>query len=67
MSEHEHPTQLTFTDLAEPPAGPYRFRLDRETRLRGLAHVAELRAVLNQRLAKDPARRSSDRPSDRAA
>ena len=68
MSEpNTEPLQLALIDLAEPPAGPYRFRLDRDTRLRGLAHVAELRAVLNQRLATDPSRRSNGPASDRAA
>lgn len=61
------PTQLTLIDLADPVEGSYRFRLDRATRLRGLAHIAELRAVLNQRLATDPERRSSGRASDQAA
>ncbi len=64
---HTEPLQLALTELAEPPAGPYRFRLDRDTRLRGLAHVAELRALLNQRLATDPAQRSSGPATGRAA
>jgi hypothetical protein len=68
MSDHiTEPLQLTLIELAEPPAGPYRFRLDRDTRLRGLAHVAELRALLNQRSATDHAPRSNGPASGRAA
>jgi hypothetical protein len=61
------PTQLTLIDLADPVEGSYRFRLDRDTRLRGLAHIAQIRALLNQRLATNPEPRSSGRASDRAA
>jgi hypothetical protein len=61
------PTQLTLIDLADPVEGSYRFRLDRDTRLRGLAHIAEIRAMLSQRLATNPAPRSSGQASDRAA
>jgi hypothetical protein len=33
---------------------PTRFRLDRQTRLRGLAHVAEIRRMLQQRAGEPP-------------
>lgn len=38
-----HPEQL---ELLEPPQVPPQFRLSRDTRERGLAHVAELRRLL---------------------
>jgi hypothetical protein len=41
--EHGTPQQLRLTERPELPA---QFRLDQRTRLRGLAHVAEIRAVL---------------------
>lgn len=59
--------QLAIPDLAEPPRGPAKFRLDRATRLRGLAHVAEIRALLNRRSATVGERPANDRAPDRAA
>lgn len=51
MTEHEHPQQLSLLPSSDLPP---RFRLDAETRRRGLRHVAEIRARL---AARDAARR----------
>lgn len=59
--------QLAIPDLAEPPSGPAKFRLDRATRLRGLAHVAEIRALLNRRAAIVGEQPANDRVPGRAA
>ena len=66
-TESAEVVQLAIPDLAEPPRGPAKFRLDRATRLRGLAHVAEIRALLNRRSATTGERPANDRAPDRAA
>ena len=43
MSTNRRPEQLS---LLPPSAAPLRFRLDQQTRERGLAHVAEIRHQL---------------------
>lgn len=48
MTEHEVPEQLTLL----PASGvPVRFRLDADTRRRGIAHIAEIRHQLAERQA----------------
>jgi hypothetical protein len=48
MIEHEAPQQLI---LLPSPDVPVRFRLDEQTRRRGLRHVAEIRRLLAERQA----------------
>ena len=50
MIEHDTPEQLTLLPLPASEA-PLQFRLDVETRRRGLRHVAEIRRHLAQRQA----------------
>lgn len=58
------PEQLT---LLPTPSTPARFRLSRDTRERGLRHVAEIRAMLDQRRTADAEIRMLRAPHDRAA
>jgi hypothetical protein len=44
--EHEQTEQLSLIDRSHLPV---QFRLDRRTRQRGLAHIAELRRLLAER------------------
>ncbi|MCB1001202.1 MAG: hypothetical protein KDB40_18045 [Acidimicrobiales bacterium] len=48
----EQPEQLT---LLAPADVPLQFRLDRRTRERGLAHIAEIRRQMAARAAQAPA------------
>jgi hypothetical protein len=48
MTEHDTPQQLTLLPSSDVPL---RFRLDAETRRRGLRHVAEIRRQLEERQA----------------
>ncbi len=48
MNETPTPQQLS---LLPSPDVPVRFRLDAETRRRGIAHIAEIRQVLAERQA----------------
>lgn len=58
------PEQLTL--LPEPNV-PARFRLSRDTRVRGLRHVAEIRAMLAARRVDDDTARALPPRRDRAA
>ena len=58
------PEQLTL--LPEPNV-PARFRLSRDTRVRGLRHVAEIKAMLAERGAGDDDARSLPPRRDQAA
>jgi hypothetical protein len=60
-SRRVHPEQL---DLFPAPAVPERFRIDDDTRRRGLRHVAELKALLDARAAS--AARAREPVGDRA-
>ncbi len=54
------PEQLT---LLATPEVPVRFRLDEATRRRGLQHIAEIRALLEERsTAHTPSRRTTTAP-----
>lgn len=48
MTEHDTPQQLTLLPSSDVPL---RFRLDAETRRRGMRHVAEIRRQLAERQA----------------
>ena len=48
MTNHDAPQQLT---LLPSPNVPVQFRLDAETRRRGLQHIAEIRQLLADRQA----------------
>jgi hypothetical protein len=52
-ADHDRPEQMS---LLAPPDVPVQFRLDRRTRERGLAHIAQIR----RQLASNAARRPSD-------
>ena len=52
MTEHDVPQQLTLLPSSDVPL---RFKLDAETRRRGIRHIAEIR----QQLAERQAARSS--------
>lgn len=56
--------QLTLLAATETPA---RFRLSRETRERGLRHVAEIRQMLAARADAAPAAEIARQPQHRAA
>lgn len=49
MNHDDRPTQLT---LLPSPDVPVQFRLDADTRRRGMAHVAEIRRLLAERRAE---------------
>lgn len=50
MNEHDLPQQLTLLPTSMPASdAPLRFRLDAETRRRGLRHVAAIRRQLAER------------------
>ena len=61
--EHDEGTPQQLT-LLPPSEVPLRFRLDLDTRRRGLQHIAEIRQVLEQRRAAGTASRS-ERPVER--
>ena len=66
-TKRQHPEQGTQPEqltLLAPAEVPLQFRLDRRTRERGLAHIAEIRRQLAARAAQTPA--WQDR-TDRAA
>jgi hypothetical protein len=48
MIEHDNPQQLSLLPSSDVPV---RFRLDAETRARGLRHIAEIRRQLAERQA----------------
>lgn len=48
MTEHDQPQQLTLLPSSDVPL---RFRLDAETRRRGIQHIAEIRQQLARRKA----------------
>lgn len=48
MNEHEAPRQLS---LLPSSAAPVQFRLDADTRRRGLQHIAEIRRQMAERQA----------------
>jgi hypothetical protein len=48
MTENDLPGQLTLL----PSNVPVQFRIDADTRRRGLRHIAEIRLVLSQREAR---------------
>lgn len=48
MTEHDSPQQLTLLPSADVPL---RFRLDADTRRRGIRHIAEIRQQLAERQA----------------
>jgi hypothetical protein len=48
MTEHDLPQQLTLLPSSDVPV---QFRLDAETRRRGLRHIAEIRRQLAERQA----------------
>ncbi len=48
MTEHDLPHQLTLLPSSDVPV---RFRLDAETRRRGIEHIAEIRRHLAERQA----------------
>lgn len=58
MTEHDTPQQLTLLPSSDVPL---RFRLDAETRRRGIRHIAEIR----QQLAERQAARADDTPAGR--
>lgn len=49
MTEHDIPQQLTLLPSSDLPI---RFRLDAETRRRGIRHIAEIRRQLAEREAQ---------------
>ena len=53
MTEHDTPQQLTLLPSSDVPL---RFRIDAETRRRGIRHINEIR----QQLAERQARRADD-------
>ena len=59
MTEHDTPQQLT---LLPSPDVPLRFRLDADTRRRGIRHIAEIRQQLAERQAQ---RVAVERPAER--
>jgi hypothetical protein len=65
MTEHDTPQQLTLLPSSDVPI---RFRIDAETRRRGIRHIAEIRQQLADRQSarstnqRYPARRP-DRPT----
>lgn len=48
MTEHDTPQQLTLLPSSDVPL---RFRLDAQTRRRGIRHIAEIRRQLAERQA----------------
>ena len=48
MTEHDTPQQLTLLPSSDVPL---RFRIDAETRRRGIRHIAEIRQQLAERQA----------------
>ena len=59
MTEHDLPQQLTLLPSSDIPV---RFRLDADTRQRGIRHIAEIRQLLAERQA---ARAEGMRPTSR--
>jgi hypothetical protein len=59
--------QLTLLSTVVAPATPARFRLSRETRERGLRHVAEIRRMLAERADLTAMASSAEVLQDRAA
>ena len=51
MSEEHVPQQLS---LLPPVAVPVQFRIDEDTRRRGMRHIAEIRALLAERHDQRP-------------
>jgi hypothetical protein len=53
VDEHDTPRQLTLLPdpVLAPSDAPLQFRLDADTRQRGLRHVAEIRRQLDERRA----------------
>lgn len=56
MTEHDIPQQLTLLPSSDVPI---RFKLDADTRRRGIQHIAEIRRQLAERQA---ARATGERP-----
>lgn len=56
MTEHDTPQQLTLLPSSDVPI---RFKLDADTRRRGIQHIAEIRRQLAERQA---ARATAERP-----
>ena len=61
--EHDEGTPQQLT-LLPPSDVPLRFRLDLDTRRRGLQHIAEIRQVLEQRRTGTVSR--AERPAERS-
>lgn len=66
MTEHDLPQQLTLLPSSDVPV---RFRLDADTRRRGIRHIAEIRRQLAAREAarSEPAPAVNRRPDRPAA
>lgn len=62
MNEHDDdaPRQLS---LLPSSAAPLQFRLDKDTRQRGLRHIAEIRLQMAQRRAEREAAEAANRPA----
>lgn len=63
MTEHDTPQQLTLLPSSDVPV---RFRIDAETRRRGIHHIAEIRRQLADRQAAkvhELAARRPERPT----
>ena len=66
MTEHDTPQQLTLLPSSDVPL---RFRIDAETRRRGIRHIAEIRQQLAERQAARadaPAARPATRIPERS-
>jgi hypothetical protein len=59
MTEHDLPQQLTLLPSSDVPV---RFRLDAETRRRGIRHIAEIRRQLAERQAARAEQQPSPQP-----
>jgi hypothetical protein len=61
MTEHDTPQQLTLLPSSD---APLRFRIDAETRRRGIRHIAEIRQQL---AARQASRADATAPTGRPA